>query len=236
MGCCTSHSPENNIHRNNSWIIESINDTLMKNRDDPCFKYIALLNLENINDNIIELENLKLNPLAYAIVTGDIEMLKYLHHDLGACFKITEDRLEMQEANIFELLIVNFNEKIMRYFLKHYFQHRKIQPRHDTDNTLNFTTTESCKHKKYIIPIHYASEIGNIDFIKFIYKYYSGKTLPEEFSLNTINEDTGENCALISCRRCNFNLMVCLHKLKANFFIKNKNSENAIHLALTGCK
>ena len=64
----------------------------------------------------------------------------------------------------------------------------------------------------------------------YLHKYFKNSELvPLIFDINYANEKTGENCALIACRKGNYNLMKALHTLcNADFKRKNRYDENAI--------
>ena len=80
-------------------------------------------------------------------------------------------------------------------------------------------------------PIHKACDIGNMNTISHIYKFYKDKEVPFELDINYQDEISGENCALIACRNGNYSMIRFLHTTcHANFYLINKLGESAVQI------
>jgi hypothetical protein len=191
---------------------------------------------DKIDENIGVMGGLYLNPLAIGIVLADFYLVRHLHQNLHASFDSMENSLQDQNSNGFELIIMNYNEKVMSYYTSIYTKSQRKQLEASFDTTLNFHTDYTVKTKKKMYPVHYATELKNIKFLEYVSKQFFKLKLPEELNIHSTDEESGENCALISCRVGDLALMKFLHKKKCNFFVLNKHKENALHIALLGCK
>lgn len=86
------------------------------------------------------------------------------------------------------------------------------------------------------LPIHQACKRGREDIISYLYKYFKGsESIPKEYDIESLEECTGENCALIACRRGHLGLIEFLYtECQANFHIINNYNENAIIVTIAG--
>lgn len=242
MGCFLSHQIHATTQKSSSNVLMNFEDTtLLICTDSESCRMISKIDKESIDEIIIEVGTLFLPVLAYAIVKKDLAMVKALHKDFGASFETMGKKLELQGSSIFELLITNYDEPILDYYitnnLEQYITCKISLDTLEQDCTLNFLSIEIPKPKKHSkLPILYAVEVGCIDFLSYMIKKFSGKKAPTEFNIHSIDEVTGENAALIACRTCNLKLITFLKKQKVDFSIRNKCHESAIHIALAGEK
>ena len=65
--------------------------------------------------------------------------------------------------------------------------------------------------------------------MEYLYNYFQNP--PDEFNIHHIEESTGENCAIISCKTGNLELVKYLHRVcKADFHIINKRKESSLQV------
>jgi hypothetical protein len=79
--------------------------------------------------------------------------------------------------------------------------------------------------------IHKACEKERLGVIQYLYNHFNSQIVPSEFDIHYQDENTGENCALISCKTGNLQLIQYLYNIcGADFHILNKRRENAIQI------
>jgi len=70
-----------------------------------------------------------------------------------------------------------------------------------------------------------------------LFDKYKEEECPREFDVNWVEENNGENCAIISVKNADLNMIKFLHTVcKADFNIKTKNNEGALQIAVAGSK
>jgi hypothetical protein len=230
MGCCSSLT-ENVLKSPESYLYSLISSKLSKNSLSLDFTVISSLDFQDINKPILQIHSLKLNALAYAILLADLKLAKYLHETLHASFFQTQNLLESQNSGIIELLIENFNEPMLDYCLPFYAELKQNSVLLDT--TLNFDSVFVSQNCKKIHPMRYAVELGCGRFVDYVAKRYGQRGIPEMFDIHAVDEDSGENCALVACRAKHYDLVVKLYKCGADFTVKNKRKEGAILVTLS---
>ena len=106
-------------------------------------------------------------------------------------------------------------------------------------DTINLKSSSSAALQENFVntPIQYACIHGNINIIKYLYDYFIKAVPPYIFDINYQNEDTGENCPLITCRHGLYKVMRFLYEeCSGNFYVKNRNDENAILILANASK
>ena len=87
-----------------------------------------------------------------------------------------------------------------------------------------------------IFPIHLACIYGHIEIVIFLFNFFKDKKyIPKEFNINSVEERSGNNCALLACKGGHLELVKFLHKeCQADFHIINNFEENAIIVTIAG--
>lgn len=233
MGVCCSSSEDSTMNMTENCLVSFVQKRILKNIDYSDIQFIGSFDKENVNKAILSIDDTEVNALAFSIVVNDIVLMRMLYSRLGASFEQTEFFLAEQNSSIFELIISNYSQEILEFYLplllksNHDFQIDEIEC------TINFTNTSlPCPIKK-VHPMRLATEKSCIEFLSYIQSYFKAQEIPKEFNINDIDEETGENCPLIACRGLDLSLIVYLYKIHGDFFIKNKRQENALQIALT---
>jgi hypothetical protein len=219
MGCCASNielsilNPEQHI----------MNLVSQANLSDTKFEFISDFDKESINKLLIQYNNIKTNALGLGFLLSNIKLIRYLHQHLNASFPILEAELQCQDAQLIELAIDNFSPEAFKYYIPIYLSSNEGIESMALNETINFTSFCIPNIRKKVHPMRYATEKEKFEFLEFILRYYKNAKPPECFNIHSVDEETGENCALIACR---------MGKKQCDFRVVNKNGENALNLAL----
>ena len=194
-----------------------------------------------IDEPFITIHELNMSPLAYALWVGRLTSFLHLHKKLGACLPMMENLFIDQGKTALEIICLNGNLDILRYYLPIYLGNR-VEPAQVVDESVSVDFQRSCLVETKLLhtytPIHLACEHGNIHIIDFLYKYFREKeTVPAFLDIDFQDESSGENCALIACRKGNYPMVKFLHEVcGANFRLLNKRYENAILITAAASK
>lgn len=170
---------------------------------------------ENINVPITILDNITVNPLGYALCTGNLEFFKLLKDQKGASIEKMELIFEKQNISSLEIVITKGFLNILEYYLPSVLLYYK-----DTEYLM----------KPLIVK---AIELENLEIVKFIYKYFYCVSPSPSFDIHYINPLTGENPALVACKSCNLQMIKFLNETcEADFSLVNLEGNNALHIAL----
>ncbi|OMJ92371.1 hypothetical protein SteCoe_4924 [Stentor coeruleus] len=232
MGVCCSNSVDSMMNMPEKKLLSFVQTRIMENIDYSDFKLLDIFEKENVNKAILSIYDTKINALAFSIITNDIVLMKMLYSRLGASFEQTEFFLIEQNSSIFELIISNYNQEILKFYLPLYLKSNHSVQIAEIEYTLTFNSVSLPSPIKKFHPMRLATEKPCIEFLSYIQSYFKTQEIPKEFDINDIDEETGENCPLIACRELNLNLIVYFYRIQGNFFIKNKRQENALQIAL----
>ncbi|OMJ86182.1 hypothetical protein SteCoe_12390 [Stentor coeruleus] len=233
MGLCCSNPTEIPSSKSENHLQNTLQRIIKENLDCQDFRLLCDFDKGNINKPFLSIGDTEVNALAFAIVNNDLDLIKYLHTKLGASFEQTEILLARQNSSIFDLIISSYSQEVLEYCLPIYLKFDRLIEIGEIDYTINFTSLSIPNPIKHIHPMRRATEKNSVPFLSYIISYFKGQQIPKDFDINDIDDDTGENCALIACRSGDLNLLVFLYKMNANFFVKNRNNENAIQVAMT---
>ncbi|OMJ86783.1 hypothetical protein SteCoe_11638 [Stentor coeruleus] len=99
-------------------------------------------------------------------------------------------------------------------------------------NQLSFSTRcLNTEIPNYYTPIQIATSQGHINIVHYTINYFSQENPPYTLNIHHLNNETWENCALISLKKCNFVMMKLLYEAgEAEFGLSNKEGETAIEI------
>ena len=232
MGCLQAcNKGENRESSDSDKIFQAIN-LCSSRRLKSVFDYISTVqSLEAFDSLIIEYQNVSVNALGVCFLKGNCELFKLLLNN-GCSIEKMEKLLEASQISPIHFICTQGYIDILEIYFPYYYYAKNYKTSQESNSSLTYPSTEI--NKGY--PIHLAAYYGNTQIVLYFYKYFSTKeTTPKEFDLNSLEERTGENCALIACRQGHLNLVVELHKTcKADFTLLNNSKENAIIVAIVG--
>lgn len=209
-----------------------INKTLAHRFHSFGIESISNFDKDNIDKIIVQIGSIQTNALGLSVLLGDVRLMKYLIEKFHADFSVLEEQLQYQNLSMTEFLILNFHHEVFMLALPMYLKKESEQEIFQLDDTIQFVSLCLPKLKKEVHPMRYAAEIGNITFFKFVLNTFKNKTTPECFDIHAVDEETGENCALIACAQGNLELIIFLHKCGCDFRRKNNKNETAINLVI----
>lgn len=243
MGCCSSaglkdgsklteDSVKRLIDRNNPRKFEDFEEMFINNSELSKF----------IDSPFTQYYGIYLSPLGYALIRNKINSFRKLV-DMGASIDALEEILKQHSKTILEFVCENGFADFLKYFLENIDQICKQSVLNCSEVTLSIDFDASAMYgyrslRNNTMPIHKAIEKGHLHIIDIVYNFYqtAGK-IPQVLDINHVSEKTGENCALVACRKGEFAIVKYLWEIAhADFSIQNRNRENALILTAAGSK
>lgn len=230
MGCC-SYKRTESLPRSSagSEVPELLFLTSFVNQE-------TLKGLKNgIDEPILTIENIRLNALAFCLVSGNYNNFVYLIEKMNASTSLMEELLELQGFNGLDIVIEKGCVELLVYYFPLYqfnFPQRfySSEDLETSDSMSNSLTI----HKP---PVHIAAERGYLPTLQYLHRNFQGRHTPDKYNIHYIDDYSGENSALIACKKCYLPLVKFLYEeCKADFNIKTKRLESALHLAAFGSK
>ena len=233
MGCLhVCNRLDQNEHSDSFKIFQAVNLSSIR-RLKTVFDYIsAIHSLEYFDSLMIEYQNISINALGLCFLKGKTKLFQLLLSN-GCCIKRMENLLEKFKISPIHYLCAQGDLAMLEIYFPHYLE-RNMKKSEESNSTLALTPESTVIDKGF--PIHTAAHYGNANIINFFHRYFSGAdSIPTEFSINSIEDHTGENCALIACREGHYKLVVDLHEnYNSNITKLNHSKENAIMIAIIG--
>ena len=242
MGCCDSkiEISQKNIPLFTKNCIEKNNFRLISKFMSEAFvkdnKKTILNSLDNIS---IRVKLLDLNALGYALFLGHRSIFIILHK-FGCSLSAMESLLNCQNLPAITLICSKGYSDILAYYLPYYLELHSNDNSQDKLCTIDFhlDLDANPNNTTHFTAIHLAVQYNHISIITIINDYFKNACqVPFELDIAYQDQLFGENCALLSCRYGSYPMVKFLHsKCGANFFIKNKNEENALQIAASGSR
>lgn len=231
MGCCSCKRTESlprssarsEVHDELLFLTSYLNEDALKSLKT------------NIDEPILTIENIQLNALAFFLVSGNFHNFVFLLEKTSASVSSMELLLEQQGFNGLDILIEKGSISLLKYYFPIYqsiFPYRFYSSEDlDTSDSMSNSLTI---HKS---PVHIATERGNLEILQFLYKNIQGSYIPDKYNIHFVDEYSGENPALIACKKCHLAIVRFLfEECNADFNIKTKRFESSLHLAAFGSK
>jgi ankyrin repeat protein len=245
MGCCSSIR----LLDGSTFTEDSIKKLIDRNNPK---KFDTLDRLFKQNPNLIkvidspftEYQGMEISPLGYALMRNKLHGFKKLL-DLGASLDTLEDLLHHSSKTILEVVCFHGYGDFFKYFLPNIDQHFKYSVMNPSEMTMTLSIDfdasalyGSRSLRLTTMPIHLAIDQGHLQIIDMAAEHLKkvGR-VPPIVDIHHIFERTGENCALVACRKGQFAIVKYLwENTQADFTIQNKNKENALILTAAGSK
>lgn len=179
----------------------------------------------NLLDNLqIKHKNITTNPLGYSLLLNKAEIFSKLI-SAGCSPGLMEKLFQLSQFNSIEYLVQkNYIEVLKLYFPL--YQGLEVPVNTSVER---YSIGFSLSYKAKCLPIHVATVKGYLSIVSFFCEFFQGKSAPFEFDIESLEENTGENSALLACRYGHFEMVKYLHsKAGANFGLVNFFKENAL--------
>lgn len=221
MGCKNSKDPACNFLQGLEalkWHIENDNMNVIKSEQEN----IKLA----IDDELIVIEGICFNPLAYALYLGKYKAFRYIHEMFNARIDLMESMLMRQGLCPLSLSISTGNLDLFIYYFQ--LKSNKVL-QNDKQDSMASADYISCEIK---IPfIQQAVLSGFINIVSYLNQNVADSGLgPAFFDVHFVDLNTGENSALVACRSAKFVMVKLLFNLGVDFHLKNKKMQNAIQI------
>lgn len=195
-----------------------------------------------IDEPFITIHDLNMSPLAYALWIGKVVVFQFLHKKMGASLEAMENLFVDQSKTAIEVICSNGSLEILQYYLPYY--NKSVKPvasvLGDISISVDFqrSTLVETKLRQTYTPAHIACEHGHVNIIHYLHITYKDKpTIPHTLDIDFQDESSGENCALIACRKGDYKMVKFLYEVcSANFRTLNKRHENAIVVTAAASK
>lgn len=184
----------------------------------------------SINDRIISLSEYKLSFLSYSVVAGSSKSFRILTEKLNSSIKEMLKNFSDYNLDVLNVICEKNHIDLLKIFLPSYLKYKRISTANIND-TLDFHHTGLPEEPAdTLTPIQVACLYGSIPVINYLYNF--NKETPTSLTnLDRINEETGENCAMLSVRSGSLQAVQLLHrKFNQDFFIMNVFGETALQI------
>ena len=203
----------------------------------------------SIDDPIISIQGVELNALAFAFRHGRTEIAVFLIEKAGCSLSRMTGMYQVIGKAPLQILCEYGHIELLRYYLPVYMQAGGVRVAtvgsfHESYEDLSIFADGNHRRGISIAPVgsfstavQKACERGHIEILRFLKSYSDKHGTVREIDIHAEDDKTGENCALISCRTGNLQMMRFLFEdCAADFSIKNKRKESALQMALLGAK
>ena len=212
---------------------KQINEFDLLNPISESVKFDSLKN--EIDEPVIRIESINFSPLAFCLVSGNLNNFVYLVESMNASISAMEYLLERQGLNGLDILVEKGSLEMLQFYLPKY---RTLFPGRffaleESETSCSYTKT--CGYRR--TPVHIAIERGFLPVLQYLNKTLNSGYVPDKYNIHFIDEYSGENSALIASKRCHLDIVKYLNEeCGADFNLKSKRNENCLHLAAFGSK
>lgn len=249
MGCCSS----SNSQDSSTLLLKLCQciETGTCKRLEYLLSLKAQENKSEFNINFLTVrseEGYEINLIGYALLQGRTDMFKYLYEYHKASCVTMESYFHNCNTTGLHILCENNFTDLFQYYLKIHMElpkpAEKVKKTRRLKETIDLTDRETVQvvlpeePEDLMTPIHIAVLSGHISIIKYaLMLTESMPEIPKELDIHYIDPSTGNNCALLACKKGDYMMIKYLHSMcKANFRILNANSENAIQVLAAEAK
>ena len=197
----------------------------------------------NINNPIVKIYSQDMNALGYALFLGHTEAFSIILELGRAKLSMMTKLFTNLGKRPMDIICELGHRKLLEIYLPLYLTKSDQLEEEDSDSiSLSFTMSKNLKSQTQekskvintvpiISPLHRACEKGKLHIMQFLVEHFAGKNIPPEFNIHYQDEQTGDNCALVSCKTGVLEIIKYLFEVcKADFHILNKRKENAIQI------
>lgn len=238
MGCCstTNKVPQETM------LIEKLKYAIDANSPERIRVVLNMLEAGKktcrVDEPIVELKEIVLNPLAYSVWLGNIKAFRCLHEEFNAKVSVMEEQLAAKNISALDIICQRGFTDMLLHYIPLYLTLTPSVVREDQNGTVEFDKTLDVIPRNSYTPVQKACEMSHIMILLNVFNYFKGKTFtPYTLDIEYQEEHSGENCVLIACRTGNYSMLKFLFEtVKANFAVTNKHGENAINVCLAGNK
>jgi sulfur relay (sulfurtransferase) DsrC/TusE family protein len=207
----------------------------------------CLMKVDEYITNIqgVRLRQTQLSALAYAIRLGRVDIVRYLIEEAESSLgKVAEELLKVGKTPL-DIICESGHVHMLKYLLPKLVTIKSVTSRAtDSKAKRSLLSLEKQPDENVSSLLHYtavqeASQRGHFSVVKYLYTYYQdlGTPPPQECDLHYIEENSGENCALLAAKSGCLQLLQFLHtEAHADFSLLNKRQESALQLAVVGSK
>lgn len=183
-----------------------------------------------LNETNIVLNNFKLNFLSYALVAGSTKSFRFLYEKCGCSIELMNQNFANYGMSPLNIVCEKNHSEFLKYYLPIFFRYRS-ESVSVMNSTIDFTNSQLLKEPKDpFTAIQVAVLNGSIATVDILYHYNQQHPDPL-INIEQVNEETGENCALIAIRSGSLAMVkLVFEKYKIDFNANNKFGETALQI------
>lgn len=182
-------------------------------------------------------KGIRMNIPTYSLYLNKFKTLKYLHENFKIDYRVVENILNDLELSALQLICTNCSLELLEFYVPIYVNLEFKRLSVGSNVTIDLECHDNSKLQLTYTPVQMACELGHIQILNFVQNYFKTLEAPPVLDIHYIDQTTGENCALIACRSCNFSMIKFLHTIcRADFTILNKKEESAIQILASSGK
>lgn len=234
MGCWQSCNRDSrSVAGDATKILQAINLGSTKRLSALLSYFKSVSTIEVFDSVLVKHENIMVNALGLCLLQNKSDLFRLLI-DNNCSPVLMEDILSRENISAMHTICIEGYVEILKIYFPYYLQTNRSQS--ENSYSLAFSQKENVLVRGS--PMHVSAHAGQVGIIAYIYEYFSElATIPSDFDINSREEVSGENCALIACREGHYNLVKYLYEnTNANFETLNDFKENAIMVAVAGMR
>lgn len=183
-----------------------------------------------INSKVINVNDFYLSFLGYAFIAGSVKSFRVINEKFSASIPLMIENFSSYNMSTLNILCERNHFQLLKHYLPLFLKYRPATSSNFND-TLDFQNTKVLKDSiDPFTPIQVACLYASIPIVDYLHNVHLDNPSPL-FNIEDINEESGENCALLSVRSGSIGMVQMLHKkYNQNFSIKNKYSESALQI------
>ena len=212
--------------------------------DDNHSKFLfALRMLETLHTNDFNINAYKVHCFydfdltipSLCIIYGKLGYFRYIRkHFEVSLTRIDENLKDFKVSSLFLLCSKNYPEFLYYYLPLYMENYKKFVP--IKSFTLCFEDFQVGKRISVNTPVQQACEGGFLNILNIIFEFFKdASSIPTELDIHGVNGSSGDNCALIACRECNYSMIKFLfNKCRCDYSVVNFKGESALQSACKG--
>ncbi|OMJ91097.1 hypothetical protein SteCoe_6460 [Stentor coeruleus] len=234
MGCWQSCNRDSrSVAGDATKILQAINLGSTKRLSALLSYFKSVSTIEVFDSVLIRHGNIMVNALGLCLLQNRFELFRLLIEN-NCSPALMEEILSRENISVIHTICIEGYVEILKIYFPYYLQINRLQ----SENSYSLVFSQMGNIPIKGLPIHAAAHAGQVSVIAYFYEYFSELvTISSDFDVNSKEEVSGENCALIACKEGHYNLVKYLYEnTNADFKILNDSKENAIMVAVAGMR
>ncbi|OMJ83279.1 hypothetical protein SteCoe_15803 [Stentor coeruleus] len=184
-----------------------------------------------IDERIIKGKKRCFSLLGYSLWSGSYKCYKRLINNHHASFYLMEKSLEKEGLDPLSHICEKGYLVMLKIFYPEHCEYEKHKKYAQDSSCVVNSLLSIHSVEQFFTPIQLAVLNNHLSIVGYFSDYYAEEKPPKNVDLHYVDEYTGENCALVSCRTGSYAMVMMLYeKYQADFHLKNKRNESAFQI------